>query len=119
MSAVTVWYDSQCPLCRREIALMQRLDRSGRITFVDLETAAACPVDRSAMLARLHAVEDGQLYRGAAAFAAMWRHIPLLRLLGLAARRPRVLAVLEHMYMGFLRIRPHVQALVRRVERHA
>ena len=119
MSMVTVWYDSQCPLCRREIALMQRLDRDGRITFVDLETAAACPVERKEMLARLHAVEDGQIYRGAAAFAVMWRQIPLLRPLGLAARRPRVLAVLEHVYMGFLRIRAHVQGLVRRVERHA
>ena len=32
---VTVWYDSQCPLCAREIALMRRLDRRGAIEFVD------------------------------------------------------------------------------------
>ncbi|MDQ0347519.1 thiol-disulfide oxidoreductase DCC family protein [Ancylobacter vacuolatus] len=116
MSAVTVWYDSQCPLCRREIALMQRLDHRGRIAFVDLELADACPVDRGAMLARLHATEDGCLLTGAAAFAAMWRQIPLLRPLGLAARNRHVLALLEQAYRGFLRLRPRLQSFARRFE---
>lgn len=115
MSEVTVWYDSGCPLCRREIALMQRLDRLGRITFIDLDTADVCPLDRSAMLARLHAREDGQLRSGAAAFAAMWRQIPLLRPLGLAGRNPLVLALMERAYLGFLRLRPRLQRVARRV----
>ena len=35
MSApVKVWYDGACPLCLREIALMRRLDRRGRISFI-------------------------------------------------------------------------------------
>jgi len=117
MSRVTVWYDSQCPLCLREIALMRRLDRHGRIAFVDLETAADCPIDRAEMLARFHAREDGRLYSGAAAFAAMWRQIPLLRPLGLAARQRHVLALLERTYLAFLRIRPRLQALARRRDR--
>ena len=116
MSEVTVWYDSGCPLCRREIALMRRLDRHERITFVALDTAEACPLDRPTMLARLHASEDGQLKSGAAAFAAMWRQIPLLRPLGLAARHPRVLAALERAYLGFLGLRPHLQGLVRALD---
>jgi predicted DCC family thiol-disulfide oxidoreductase YuxK len=116
MSLVTVWYDGQCPLCRREIALMRRLDRRARIEFVDVagEGAASCPVDRAALLARFHAREDGRLYSGAAAFAAMWRAIPLLRPLGLAARSPTVLGLLERAYLAFLRLRPTLQrALVR------
>lgn len=116
MERVTVWYDSGCPLCRREIALMQRLDRRGRLSFVDLHTAQLCPADRGDMLARLHAREDGQIRTGAAAFAAMWRQIPLLRPLGLAARHPWVLAALERTYLGFLRLRPRLQALVLRLE---
>lgn len=115
-AAVTVWYDSACPLCRREIALMRRLDRRGRIAFIDLGTAATCPTDRATMLARLHASEDGELRSGAAAFAAMWRQIPLLRPLGLAARHPRVLAMLERAYLGFLRLRPGLQSFARRLE---
>ncbi|MFG1215012.1 DUF393 domain-containing protein [Xanthobacter flavus] len=116
MPAVTVWYDSACPLCRREIALMRRLDRDGRISFVDLHSDTGCPIDRGAMLERFHASEDGQIVSGAAAFAAMWRQIPRLRWLGRAARNPRVLALLERSYIAFLRIRPRLQGLARRLE---
>lgn len=31
MNQVTVWHDGDCPLCRREIALMRRLDTRGAI----------------------------------------------------------------------------------------
>ncbi|VXC34907.1 thiol-disulfide oxidoreductase DCC family protein [Sphingomonas sp. 8AM] len=112
MSRVTVWHDGRCPLCRREIAMMRRLDTRGRITFVDV-THAACPIDRAAMLARFHAREDGgPMLSGAAAFAAMWRAIPLLRPLGIVARHRVVLALLDRGYAGFLRIRPWMQRVV-------
>lgn len=110
MAKVTVWFDGACPLCRREIALMRRLDRRGRIAFIDVAAPdSACPIDRAALLARFHAAEDGRMYDGAAAFAAMWRAIPLLRPLGLAARNRHVLALLERAYLRFLRIRPRLQ----------
>ncbi len=88
---------------------MRRLDGAGRIEFIDLTGIAgsACPLDRSTLLARFHAQEDGRpIVSGAAAFAAMWRAIPLLRPLGLLARLPPVLAALELSYRAFLRIRP-------------
>jgi hypothetical protein len=44
----------------------------------------------------------------------MWRAIPLLRPLGLAARSPIVLAGLEAAYRLFLKVRPRLQALARR-----
>jgi len=115
MSTLTVWHDGSCPLCRREIALMRKLDRRGAIRFVDVAAAEgnACPVDRAELLARFHAMEDGRMLSGAAAFAAMWRAIPLLRPLGLAARVPAVLAVLERLYRGFLRVRPALQRAMR------
>lgn len=115
MKELTVWYDAQCPLCRREIALMRRLDRAGAIRFVDATGAGAvCPIDRAELLARFHAREDGVMVSGAAAFAAMWRAIPLLRPLGLAARTPWVLALLERAYIQFLRVRPALQRLAAR-----
>ena len=41
---VTVWCDGDCPLCRAEISLYQRLDqKAGRIAFVDL-TGAQLPL---------------------------------------------------------------------------
>jgi predicted DCC family thiol-disulfide oxidoreductase YuxK len=105
-----VWYDGGCPLCLREIALMRRLDRRGAILFSDVSApATACPLDRDLLLARFHAREDGVMLSGAAAFAAMWRAIPLLRPLGRAARNRWVLAGLEWLYGCFLRIRPRLQ----------
>ena len=70
--------------------LMRRLDQHGRIQFVDAaDPGTTCPLERTVMLARLHAMENGKLLSGAAAFAAMWRAIPLLWPLGMAARLPR------------------------------
>ena len=114
MTSVTVWYDGACPLCIREIALMRRLDKREAIHFVDVAPEeAACPVDRTLLLARFHAQESGQsVVSGAAAFAAMWRAIPVLRPLGLVARNGVVLALLERIYMAFLKVRPRLQRLV-------
>jgi predicted DCC family thiol-disulfide oxidoreductase YuxK len=119
MASLTVWYDGQCPLCRREIALIRKLDRTAAIDFVDVAAAGAssCPLDRETLLARFHALENGQLYSGAAAFAAMWRAVPLLRPLGLLARSPLVLGLLERAYTVFLRARPALQRAVARWER--
>lgn len=108
---VKVWFDGACPLCTREIALMRRLDKGGKITFLDVAQGAdpSCPIDRATLLARFHAEENGVVLSGAAAFAAMWRAIPLLRPLGLAARNRTVLRVLEAAYVRFLKVRPRLQ----------
>ena len=116
---LTVWHDGSCPLCRREIAFMRKLDRAGRIAFIDVanDPASVCPLDRADLLARFHARENGVLLSGAAAFAAMWRAIPVLRPLGLIARNRLVLASLEQVYRGFLRVRPRLQRFALRLER--
>ena len=117
---VTVWYDSGCPLCVREIRLMRRLDKRGAIRFVDIEAGADCPLDPATLLARFHAREgSGPIVSGAAAFAVMWRQIPLFRPLGLAARNRAVLWVLERLYVGFLKVRPALQHVARRLDGEA
>jgi len=52
------------------------------------------------------------LFTGAAAFAAMWRVIPLLRPLGLLARNHAILGLLERLYMRFLTLRPALLRLL-------
>ena len=113
-SPVKVWYDGACPLCLREIGVMRRLDSCGAITFIDVSEGGdlTCPIDQSELLARFHAEEDGQVVSGAAAFAAMWRAIPLLRPLGLIARNRVILNLLERAYVHFLKVRPRLQKLV-------
>ncbi|WP_183626069.1 thiol-disulfide oxidoreductase DCC family protein [Novosphingobium sediminicola] len=113
-AVLTVWYDGACPLCLREIALMRRWDRDGLITFIDLtDPAQPCPLDRRLMLERFHARQGDVIYDGAAGFAAMWRAIPRLRLLGQAARFPPFLWLLEAAYRGFLKLRPILQGWLR------
>lgn len=117
MAKLTVWYDGGCPLCLCEIAMMKRWDTRQAIEFVDLlQEDVDCPLDRSLLLQRFHACEDGQLLSGAAAFAAMWRAIPRLRLLGLVARNTVVLKLLEGFYRIFLRLRPRLQRAVMQFE---
>jgi predicted DCC family thiol-disulfide oxidoreductase YuxK len=120
MSRLDVWYDGDCPLCAWEIALMRRLDRRGRIAFHDVATGeGGCPIDRAELLARFHAREDGRMLSGAAAFAAMWRAVPLLRPLGLMARNEQMLAVLERLYLAFLKVRPRLQRWVAKTQKDA
>ncbi|MEN3794305.1 DUF393 domain-containing protein [Fulvimarina sp. MAC3] len=119
MAELTVWYDGSCPLCRQEIALLRRLDRRGAIRFVDAigSEQEGCPLDRSELLRRFHALEEGRILSGAAAFAAVWRAVPVLRPLGLVFQGRIALAMLEKCYLVFLKVRPALQAVIRRLER--
>lgn len=112
---VKVWFDGACPMCIREIAMMRRLDSKGAIDFVDVsgDGDPSCPIDQAELLARFHAQENGQVLSGAAAFAAMWRAIPILRPLGELARNRLILAVLERLYVAFLQVRPRLQKFFR------
>ena len=87
MNKLLVYHDGACPVCREEISVMRWLDWRGAMKFVDLTRAhvSACLIDPATMLARFTASKNGNLVSGAAAFAAMWRAIPMLRLFGLAA----------------------------------
>lgn len=120
---VTVWFDGACPLCRREMALMRRLNSDNTLHFVDVSSeaernAAPSPVARHELLRRLHVSEDGQIHSGAAAFAAVWRAVPRLRPFGRAAENRVVFAVLEVFYRGFLAVRPLLQRVAVQLERN-
>lgn len=113
---VTVWYDNDCPLCVREIRLMRRLDRRHSIDFVSIQGATGCPMSNDELMQRFHAQERGEpIVSGAAAFAAMWRAIPVLRPIGLLARFRPILWMLERIYRGFLIIRPWLQRRVKQL----
>ena len=116
MEKVTVWFDGACPLCRREIAFLKRLDRRGRIAFIDVapdDAVEACPIDRANLLARFHARETGKsLVSGAAAFGVVYRQVPWLSPIGQLMRIPPLLWVAERAYRAFLRVRPRLQRLV-------
>lgn len=122
---LTVLYDGACPLCRREIAhvkgLAQRRSDSG-LCFLDIsqqaEGSSAFAEEREALLARFHVQRaDGSRLDGAAAFVAMWNRLPGWRWLARLARLPGMLALLEAAYRGFLKLRPSLQGIARRLEK--
>ena len=122
---LTVLYDGECPLCRREIAHLSKLASrapSSALCFVDLTRddarALVNPETRERLLARFHVEQaDGSRLSGAAAFAAMWARLPGWRWLARLARLPGMLALMEVGYLGFLKLRPLLQALARRLEK--
>jgi predicted DCC family thiol-disulfide oxidoreductase YuxK len=101
---VTVWFDGGCPLCRSEIALYQRLDRSrGRVAFLDLTGVSddLCPLDRGELLARFHARgTDGTVVSGMAAFGLLWSAVTPFQPLGWLMR------VGHRSHRAFLQVRP-------------
>ncbi len=111
MADLTVWFDGACPLCTREIAWLRRLDRRRAIAFVDVSEGQPdnCPVSQDELLARFHVREGQRVLSGAAAFAAMYRRIPLLRPIGELARLPLFDRLFETLYKVFLRFRPRLQ----------
>jgi len=107
---LTVYFDGDCPVCSREIAMYRRQAGASAIAWVD---AAACPaptlgegLSREHALARLHVrTADGQLASGARAFTMLWQQIPRVALLGrLLSHRP-LLAILEAGYRVLLLVR--------------
>jgi predicted DCC family thiol-disulfide oxidoreductase YuxK len=108
--ACTLYFDGDCPLCRREIALYRRQAGANEIEWVDAATcdpsAFGPGLDRDAALARIHArAADGTLVSGAAAFMAMWHRLPRFRWLATVASTRPVLALLEGAYSAFLFVR--------------
>ncbi|MCQ8896777.1 DUF393 domain-containing protein [Limnobacter humi] len=121
---LTVLYDGACPLCQREIAHVKRLaDGQGNTGLCFQDVSAHTPSDpasaaeQARLLARFHVQRsDGSRLDGAAAFVAMWERLPGWRWLARLARLPGMLTVLEWTYRGFLKVRPRLQTLARRLE---
>ncbi len=119
--AMTVMFDGACPLCRREVGLYRGLEPLQPLQWLDVSaetTTFADPQDRSRFMARFHVKRaDGKLLSGAQAFVALWLQLPGWRWLGHAASLPGITALLELIYVGFLRIRPTLQRVVVACER--
>lgn len=79
---LTVWFDGACPLCSREMAFMQRLDRKRRLRFCDFSApdynVAANGIPLPELAAVIHARwEDETVIRGVEVFRAIWQAVGL------------------------------------------
>lgn len=106
---IEVFFDGDCPLCTREIAALRRLDRAGRIGFVDLAAAdfdaAALGVDHGALMDRIHGrLPDGSWVEGVEVFRRLYAAVGLSWLVA-PTRLPGIAQALAWAYRTFAKHR--------------
>lgn len=106
---VEVFFDGLCPLCRREMAMLRRRDRRGRIRFVDIADASFDPgtlgVTREVLMSRIHArLPDGTIIDGVEVFRRLYAAVGFPRLVALS-RLPGVAQLLDLAYRWFAKRR--------------
>ena len=71
----TLFYDGNCPMCRREVAWLKRLSGPG-LSFSDIHSVEDSTLpSREELLRSLHLRRaDGTMVRGLEANVAMWQH---------------------------------------------
>jgi len=102
-----VYYDGECPVCRKEIGWYREMRGAGAIRWIDV-TEGPLPegFDRETLLKRFTVERrSGAIETGAPAFAALWRGLGPTRLLGRVTDRQPFLFVGEALYRLFLRLR--------------
>jgi predicted DCC family thiol-disulfide oxidoreductase YuxK len=106
---VEVFYDGDCPLCRREISFLQRRDRQNRIRFTDISSpefsAERLGKDHETMMAQIHGrLPDGQWIIGVEVFRRLYAAIGWSTPVRLS-RLPGVSSVLDWSYRWFAKYR--------------
>ncbi|MGQ5523509.1 thiol-disulfide oxidoreductase DCC family protein [Chitinimonas sp. PSY-7] len=76
-TALTLFFDSRCPLCSAEMRRLERWDKHGRLAYIDMHgegfDAADYGTTLAAMDAELHGLDvDGRLLVGIDAIAAAY-----------------------------------------------
>lgn len=85
---IEVFYDGDCPLCRREIRMLQRLDRHGHIGFVDIAAPAFDPesvgLSWQTLMNRIHGrLPDGTVIEGVEVFRRLYAAVGFRRLVAI------------------------------------
>ncbi|WNM58101.1 thiol-disulfide oxidoreductase DCC family protein [Candidatus Nitrospira allomarina] len=106
---LTVYFDGDCPICRREIDLMKIFNRKKHLKFIDFAASSYLPAEHGLSPCDLGQViharwADGTLMTGVEVFREMWEAIGL-RALARLARRPTINKLLVRAYDWFARNR--------------
>ena len=108
-TAIDVFYDGACPVCLREVRMIRRLDRQGRVGFTDIAApdfepdAAGIPMDD--LMDRIHGrLPDGSVVTGVEVFRVIYTTLGFSWLVALT-RLPGIRQVLDVLYRWFARNR--------------
>jgi predicted DCC family thiol-disulfide oxidoreductase YuxK len=108
---IEAFFDGECPLCVREVNLLRRIDRRGRIRWTDITGVGFDPAahgkDLASFMDRMQGrLPDGTWLEGVEVFRRLygaigWGLSPLI----LASRLPGLSHLLDWAYRGFARNR--------------
>lgn len=106
---VEVYYDGACPLCRREMGMLRRLDRRGLIQFTDIAAAdfdfARLGRSLGEMMGEIHGrLPDGTWIKGVEVFRRLYGAVGF-RWVVTASRWPGIRQALDLGYRVFARHR--------------
>lgn len=106
---IEVFYDGACPLCRREIAWVQKLDRQQRIIFTNIAAPGfrACLVGKTSdeLMAKMHGrLPNGEIITGVEVFRKMYSAVGFRTLVKISAW-PVIRQFLDFGYLLFARVR--------------
>ncbi len=106
---IEVFFDGECPLCRREVNFLRWLDRRHRIRFTDIAVAGfdstTIGVDYQRLMSEIHGrMPNGQIIRGVEVLRRLYAAVGLGWLVA-ASRLPIVAQGLEVIYGTFARNR--------------
>jgi predicted DCC family thiol-disulfide oxidoreductase YuxK len=109
---VEVFHDGACPLCAREVGMLRRLDRHGRIRFTDIAApgfdAAALGLPWESLIRRIHGrLPDGTFVEGLEVFRRLYAAVGFSKLVSVS-RLPGVSQILNLAYELFARNRLRV-----------
>lgn len=104
-----MFYDGECPLCMREIRMLERLDRHGRILFTDISRPDFDPsplgLDYQALMKKIHGrLPDGTLIEGVEVFRRLYASVGLGPVVAVT-RLPGVSHALDAAYGWFAKNR--------------
>lgn len=106
---LAVFYDGDCPLCRREIDFVRDRDERNQLQLINISTAdfEATPhgTTHDALMGQMHVRrEDGEWVRGADAFREIYGTLGYRKLIGLS-RLPILRTIIDWGYVLFARNR--------------
>ena len=105
---VEIFFDGECPLCAREVRLLQRMDRKRRVRFTDIAAPGFEPpagLDMATLMARIHGrLPDGAILEGVEVFRRVYEAVGL-GLLSRISRWPGIAALTEAAYTLFAKNR--------------
>ncbi|MCY2966222.1 MAG: DUF393 domain-containing protein [Planctomycetota bacterium] len=106
---VEIFFDGDCPLCRREMNFMRRFNRRGRVLFTDIAAADFRPdtvgLTQDKLMAEIHGrLSDGTIVVGVEVFRRLYSAIGW-SWLAAVSRWPGISGMLDWAYRLFAKNR--------------